>query len=252
MELRRYWNIVWRYRWVVLALPLLVGVISLALFLTRPVRYTAVAEVQLTLVPPQANNPEVFRYDNYYNYLATEYAVDDLTEVLNGNLFTEEVAETLQGPDFLLPIGSEHIYGAIDVQRKHRKLIFKVTTGQRDWSVAVARAAVLTLQRDPLQYFSRGGSDARIEAAVLPIDQPLGARSNRVTGLFNVALQTLIALFAGLGLAFLLEYLDNRLRDPDGVRDALGLPVLGRIPRLATRNEGPGIGISGAVGIRKG
>ena len=25
MELRRYWSTIWRYRWLVLALPLLVG-----------------------------------------------------------------------------------------------------------------------------------------------------------------------------------------------------------------------------------
>lgn len=247
MELRRYWDIIRRHLWIVLALPLLVGAASSALFLLRPVSYTAEAEVQLTLVPPQANDQDFFQYDNYYNYLATEYAADDLVEVLNGNLFTDEVAETLQGPDFLLPIGREQIRGAIDVQRKHRKITFAVTTHQRDWSVAIAKAAVLTLQRDPLGYFSRGGSGAKIEAAALPIEQPLAAGSNRVRGLLNVALQTLIALAAGVGLAFLLEYLDTRLRDADAARDALGLPVLGQLPPLATDSRGaaPRIGRNG-------
>lgn len=239
MELRRYWDVVRRRLWVVLALPLLVGLGSSALFLTRPVSYTARTEAQLTLVPPQANEPNIFRYDNYYNYLATEYAVDDLTEVLNGNVFSDAVATTVQGPPFNMPIGKEQMRGAIDVQRKHRKIIIEVTTGHRDWSVAIARAALVTLERDPLQYFSRGGSSAKLEAAALPINEPLAARSNRVRSLLNIALQTAIALFAGLGLAFLLEYLDNRLRDADAVRDALGLPVVGQLPRLGRNGRQP-------------
>lgn len=238
MELRRYWDVVWRRLWVVLALPLLVGLGSSALFLNRPVSYTARSQVQLALVPPQANDPDIFRYDSYYNYLATEYAVDDLTEVLNGNVFSDAVADTVQAPPFNMPIGKDHMRGAIDVRRKHRKIIFEVTTGHRDWSIAIARAAAVTLQRDSVQYFSRGGSTAKLEAAVLPIDEPLAAYSNRARSLFNVALQTAVALVAGLGLAFLLEYLDNRLRDAAGVRDALGLPVVGQLPRLATAGRG--------------
>jgi capsular polysaccharide biosynthesis protein len=31
-------------------------------------------------------------------------------------------------------------------------------------------------------------------------------------------------------LAFLLGYLNDRIRDPEGVEEALGLPVLGAIP----------------------
>jgi capsular polysaccharide biosynthesis protein len=230
MELRRYWEIVWR-RWpVVLAVPLLVAAGSLALFLSRPVSYTAKARVQLMLVPQQADERDFFRYDNYYTYLATEYAADDLVEVLNGNQFTDAVARTLQGPDFNLPIGVEQIRGALDVTRKHRVLQIEATTGEREWAVALARAATVTLQRDPLKYFSRGDSGVKLDAAPLEIDQPLAARSNRVRSLFNIAVQTLLGLVAGVGLAFLLEYLDDTLRSTEAARETLGLPVLGQIP----------------------
>ena len=100
MELQRYWDIVWRRLPVVLAVPLLVALGSLALFLARPVSYTAKTRVQLELIPQQANNDNFFRYNDYYNYLATEYAVDDLVEVLSGNVFQADVARTLQGPPY--------------------------------------------------------------------------------------------------------------------------------------------------------
>jgi len=42
-----------------------------------------------------------------------------------------------------------------------------------------------------------------------------------------------VAVFLGLGLAFLLEALDTRVRDPEELADALGLPLLGSIPQPA-------------------
>lgn len=233
MELRRYWDIIWRYLPVVLALPLLVGLGSSALFLTRPRSYKAETKVQVLLVSPAgtpAPNPAYFTYGGYYDFLATEYAVDDLAEVLNGNVFAAAVRETLGGPPFNLALRDEEVRGTFRARRAHRVLLIDATTGDRDRSKAIANAAVLTLQRDPLRYFSKVGLAPEQKVAALPIDSPLEARGNRVAGLFNVALQTLLALFAGLGLAFLLDYLNDRIRDADGARDALDLPVLGQIP----------------------
>jgi capsular polysaccharide biosynthesis protein len=233
MELRRYWSIVWRYRWVVLALPFIVGLVSAVLFaLTKP-SYSARMQAQLVIASPQGTPTaaqDYFRYDNYYNYLATEYAVDDMVEMINGNVFADAVAATLRGPDYGLPLRNEDVRGTFKARREHRVLIVDVTTGERERSMAIARAINLTLSRDPLKYFSKGGLTTQQGAAPIMIDQPLIAHSDLVRRGLNVVLQTVIALFAGLGLAFLLAYLDDRLRDADSTRDALGLPVLGQIP----------------------
>jgi non-specific protein-tyrosine kinase len=42
-----------------------------------------------------------------------------------------------------------------------------------------------------------------------------------------------LAVFLGLGLAFLLDALDTRVRDPEQLADALGLPLLGSLPEPA-------------------
>lgn len=244
MELRRYWNVIRRRLPVVLTIPLLVLVGSLALFFIQPVTYTAKANIQMVIVPPQAGNDTFYRYADYYNFLATEYMVDDLVEVLNGNVFIEDVDKTLQGPSFNVAVPVDHIRGALDVTRKHRVIQIAATAPQRALAQQIAAAAVQTLQQDPVKYFSRGNSNAPINARALVIDQPLQAKSNRIRSLLNVALQTVLGLFAGLGLAFLLEYLDDRLRDAEMVRDALGLPVLARVP-------GPGGGHDGRFRARR-
>ncbi len=45
----------------------------------------------------------------------------------------------------------------------------------------------------------------------------------------HAAVGLMVALFGGMGLCFLLEYLDNTIKDPEDAEGALGAPVLGAI-----------------------
>jgi Mrp family chromosome partitioning ATPase/capsular polysaccharide biosynthesis protein len=47
-----------------------------------------------------------------------------------------------------------------------------------------------------------------------------------------------VGLFAGIGLAFLLEQFDTRIRRPDQIAQFLRLPILGRVPRIKRRELG--------------
>ncbi len=54
----------------------------------------------------------------------------------------------------------------------------------------------------------------------------------------NVAIAAFLGLFVGIGLAFLLEYLDTTLKTKEEVEHVLGLPVLGQIPRFEETASG--------------
>ncbi|MGJ7911430.1 YveK family protein [Neobacillus sp. LXY-1] len=45
-----------------------------------------------------------------------------------------------------------------------------------------------------------------------------------------------VGIVIGIGLAFLLESLDNRIRPNNDLEAMLGLPVLGKVPRISKRN----------------
>lgn len=231
MELRHYWSILWRYRWLVLGLPLLVGLLSVALWIRQPSGYSTRLRAQLVLAPPQNDTTaDYFRYDTYYNYLATEYAVDDLVEVLNGNVFADQVTATLNAPPFNMNLDPRSMRGTMEARRIHRVLVVDIVGDSPARVLAVGKAISLTLDRDPVKYFSKGGLIPRQGAAALVVEAPLEAKSDRVRRALNVLLQTVVALCAGVGLAFLLNYLNERFRDPASVTEALDLPVLGQIP----------------------
>ncbi len=50
--------------------------------------------------------------------------------------------------------------------------------------------------------------------------------------MLNIAISVLLALFVGVGMAFLLEYIDDTIKTPQELEAELGLPVLGTIPML--------------------
>lgn len=62
----------------------------------------------------------------------------------------------------------------------------------------------------------------------------------------NALLALVLGLLGGIGLAFLLEHLDDTYKQPDEVEKRLGLPVVGMIPRIRReRNENRPLALSG-------
>lgn len=53
----------------------------------------------------------------------------------------------------------------------------------------------------------------------------------------NIAIASVVGLMAGVGLAFLLEYLDNTIKNEQDIEKHLGLPVLGAITRIDMEQE---------------
>ncbi|MFJ7467854.1 YveK family protein [Peribacillus frigoritolerans] len=50
--------------------------------------------------------------------------------------------------------------------------------------------------------------------------------------LLNIAIAVVVGLMAGIGLAFLLEYMDNTIKDEDDIDRLLELPILGSIQKI--------------------
>ena len=46
----------------------------------------------------------------------------------------------------------------------------------------------------------------------------------------NIAIAMLLGLMVGVGLALLLEFMDNTFKDKESLEDIIGVPVLGAIP----------------------
>ncbi len=96
-------------------------------------------------------------------------------------------------------------------------------------SLLSAQREKLQLQVDSLETsitLADTSGTSVIDAAQVP-EAPFSPRPAR-TGI----LALVVGIMVGLGVAFLVDYLDNSLRDEEGLAKASGLPVLAVIPKL--------------------
>jgi hypothetical protein len=218
MELREYGRVLGR-RWPVIAVLVgLVLLISLVFRHTPAPVYRAGMRFAIGIegTEPVAAASGEGRSDAW---LASEYLADDLAEVLQGGDFARRISERV---GFAVPAG------AIFAVREHRILSASIDWPDQAQLQAIAEAVGAAVQDAGQEYFPQlAGTQAK---AVL-IDGPgIGPIGRSLRQKLDLPLRLLIALVAGVALAFLWDYLDNTVRDRAEV-ESLGVSVLGEIPR---------------------
>lgn len=224
MELRSYLSVLVR-RWpLIVALPLVVLLVAVYQDVTRTTNYTATASISVIRSPDPPVEGD-YTYDEYYNYLASEFAVDDLVEIVSGSVFSEAVAERLRELGF--DIDGEAVQSALSGDRTHRIVSLEATTTEGDKSIAIAVAAAQQLQESGLSYL---GAEDESPAIVQMVEIPDSANAD--TGRARLILLLGIIVAAGLGalLALLVDYLDDRLYEPEAAAVATGLPHIATVP----------------------
>jgi capsular polysaccharide biosynthesis protein len=228
MELRAYWEILRRRWWLPLALAALVAMLSalqLRPWQTPPPSYTASMRLLVGVLP--AAGADVTAYDpRYYGWLTSEYLVDDFTEVVRSELFARNVSARLAGQNITVPPGV--IQGSAATGQQHRILTLSFGWGDAEELAAIAAAAAAELEENAVFYFEQLGTD---EAGVTLLDSPaVMPVGPSLRDKLEWPLRIGLALAVGVGLVFLLNYLDRSVRDRRTLEE-LGLPVLGEIPK---------------------
>jgi capsular polysaccharide biosynthesis protein len=212
-----------RRRWWLLLLPALVVAIFAVPDLIRneqvgsggfttSFRYSAAQE--------QSNLPD--RDGDYQDvWLASEFVVNAFTDWVRSSTFRDEL-QTIVGTDVDLSL----LGVAADNNRSIGLVIMSYPDG--DKLARIANAAITVLQTRNAAYFPHLG-DAPAEVTI--IDAPVVVlAAPPLTNRFAPIIQIGVALFVGLCLALLAEYLDQTLRTEDEV-ESQGLRVLASVPK---------------------
>ncbi len=226
MELSEYARVIWRYLWIIIILPAVVGVGSW-IWRTPPAPVYQ-ASIRFTIGVNALPAKDVTGYDPVLtSYQASEYIRDDFVEIVSSDSFADDVNAQLSkmgAPGITVRKGN--ISGTIEKQR--RLMSLTVTWNQPDQAQKIAEAAVQNLADNNGKYFAQLGSSA---ASLTIIDRPVVSRvGTSLREQLDIPIRIALALLAGIALAFILDYLDTSIRD---ARDAetLGLRVIAEIPR---------------------
>lgn len=225
MELRQYWAVIRRRWWIPASLVVAVVAITLISqrpWQTRPPTYATSLSFSVGVQPQQPGDGE----ENYYTALASEYLIDDLAEVVRGSEFATAVSQRLAGQGIVVPPGA--LQGSTQAGKLHRILTVTINGGNPDELAAVADAVVQTVEEQAPQFMPRLFAQ---NAAAFLVNR--GGVTEVGPGLrqrLDFPVRLLLALAVGVALAFLVDYLDDRIRGRDDV-EQIGLPIVGEIPK---------------------
>jgi capsular polysaccharide biosynthesis protein len=229
MELREYWSIFRRRWWIPVGLAIVVGALSLLQlrpWQVQPPVYTASLRMLVGVMPATQTEVTTYYDPRYYAWLTSEYLVDDFTEVVRSRLFADNVSSRLAGQNIQVPAGV--IQGSAATGKQHRIITLNFTWPDQTQLDQIAQAAAAELSENAPAYFQQLGTYG---AGVTLIDGPsLGVTGPGVRDRIELPLRILLGFLVGLGIVFLLHYLDNSVRTRDQL-EQIGLPVLGTIPR---------------------
>lgn len=237
MELHEYWQIAWKRRALIVPLAVVTFVASVLFNLVLPPTYKTetTVYVQAVIPPPAPGVPEYYSTE-YYRTVYSEYLADDLGVIVKSRDFAEKMAGRIRSR-YGLELPVKDIQDSIANARKtHRTLKITIATGQEALTRQLGEAMDEVLRTDGWRYFNR---DERQPISINVVDPPRDPTSPSVfRRLVDVLLHTSVALIVGLGLAFGLHYLDDRVRDEDDARRTLDWPVLGAIPSESVTLDG--------------
>jgi capsular polysaccharide biosynthesis protein len=165
-------------------------------------------------------------YDRYYPWLTSEYIANGLADVAETGALAQAVAARLAEEGLSVDAGA--IQGAIVTDNAQSILVVYLTWPTADQAPVVAEAVTAELTENSSAYFPQLED---LEPAVrllddpVPVPLPPGLRAQ----LLGPAVRVGLALAVGIALALVWHYLDPTVREAEEL-EAMGLPVMGRIP----------------------
>lgn len=214
MDVQRIVTILLRRWWLVLGMPALVLGISLVLLSTSPY----VASVRVSVLIPgdtqetgNAERPELM-------------VLDDVPTLVTSSPFADNVAAQLQQANPQYALSSLEIQSSLSADYYSRIVTIRATRDDEQQAVALIEAARAVFdQQVNFSLIAEGEPPATIR----PIEPTSVTRDSPATGAVALAIQTLVALLIGCGLAALAAAFDPRIHTRSDALAAMPVPVLG-------------------------
>ena len=130
----------------------------------------------------------------------------------------------------------EQLSGKITINSQENSQVFSLTVQDSNPSQAVEIANTISerFQKEIKDIMNVDNVSVLAKAEIK--ENPTPVKPNPV---LNIAIAVVVGLMAGIGLAFLLEYMDNTIKDEDDIERLLELPILGSIQKVTqVHNKG--------------
>lgn len=215
IDIRELFLIIKKRLWLIILITLITTIIAgiFSFYILQPV-YQANTTLYV------GKNINVEGSMGYQDVLMSGQLVKDYRELAKSRLVANIVIDELN----LRDISAEEITDMLGVNLKSDTRIIEITAQHTDPELAkqVANKVADVFKRKSVELIEVDNVQV-IDVAETPVD-PI--KPNKKT---NVAIGFVLGLMLGLGLVFMIEYLDNTIKTANDVEKYLGLPVIGTI-----------------------
>jgi succinoglycan biosynthesis transport protein ExoP len=225
-----FW-VIWKRLWIVVLVPLVCIGAAVGLSLTQMPMYEATAKLLVGQEPPKSEQqlPLVGNVEGLQQLAQTMVAVIPSRPVAEEVIEEEDLNVTPQA--FLDNLTVEQLESTQVIE-----LSYKSSNAQEAQRVV---NAVSDVSSERISEVSAGSANIRVEVweyAVVP------GEAISPNPLRSAALALIMGVMLGVGLAFLLEHLDDSWRSPEDVERVAGVPTFGSIPEFEVTQTRKGKG----------
>ncbi|KGP77252.1 lipopolysaccharide biosynthesis protein [Desulfosporosinus sp. Tol-M] len=228
MDLRQYWEVLRKHWVIIVVLPLIAALTSgiISFFIIKPV-YQASTTLIVGKKALESGQEAIQMLENNVLQanlqLAKTYAAIAQSRTVEQNVINSlNLPMSIGGLDSLISINPVKTTEILEIQ---------VTNINPELAAAIANAMAEEFSKAVID-IKKVDSVSIVDTAVTPVSP---VKPNKK---LNVLLAFVVGLMAAVGLAFLLEFLDNTIKTSSDVEELLGIPVLGVIPNYQTGKQG--------------
>lgn len=233
MELKVYWNVIRRFMWMIVTITL-VATLTSAFVSYKVIKPTYQATTSLLVnqrYSAQADQAAIAA-GLYNNILANEALVQTYSDIMTSNTLLNQVISDLNLP-YKPSVLAKMIAVTSNNQSEVISLAVKGPSIQEATAVANTLASVFQQRVVKLMQVQNVQivDPATIPQQAIPISPKKGT---------NIAIAFVLGLMVSVGIAFLIEYLDDKVRTDEQVAEIFGVSVLGVIPYMHAPDEKQG------------
>ncbi|MFC6333763.1 YveK family protein [Paenibacillus septentrionalis] len=219
LELRDYVRI------IVKRIKLIVALVVLLAIITAVYSYGFMKPVYESSTSLIVNNSQDTRALDINSVNLDIRLVDTYKQIIKTAAITDKVAE--RNPE--LGLNGDQISNMITVSSVSNTQVITISARNNDYVTTVTVAnEVAKMFVEQIPTIMTVNNVSILNEAKL-VDNPSPVAPNPI---LNIALSIIVALMLGVGLALLLEYLDDTIKDEQDVAQYVDLPVLMSIPRI--------------------
>lgn len=225
LDLRDYFQIVRKRLWmivsIVIVVCLLAGVYSL--FIKNPVY-----EASTKIIVNQTQQVQATASQLDLNQINTNIQlINTYKEIIKTPAILDVVAKNY--PEF--NITAEELLKKVNVSSVNNTQVMTLVVRDNSYQRAaeIVNAISLVFKQEIPSLFNVQNVSILNEAKLNPPAAPEPVEPNVV---MNLAIAFIVSLMIGLGIAFLLEYMDDTLKTEEDIERYLGLPTIAMITRL--------------------